>query len=275
MKNETKKELLFFAAVFFSILIIGIMGGLLLHFWGNTVGLGSAPSFVGLQNYIRLYFSDSVFWKALSNTMILNLFPILSAVLIGYILSIVLHKLPRIVIYIIFGLVMISAVGSFIVYRVITVNGDGYGGLNGLLIWLGIIEQPLGLEENSLKILTLLFGILAFWVALGVCLLFFAASHLNSLVGIKKIGIVLAGMIIAVFFSTAICGAATQLIGYSSVDYSAHTVVSHLNDYGRDRSRLSVISIAGVTLKTELAVLLTFGLWGMDKLRIFLKNKLF
>lgn len=57
---------------------------------------------------------------------------------------------------------MISAVGSFIVYRVITVNGDGYGGLNGLLIWLGIIEQPLGLEENSLKILTLLFGILAF-----------------------------------------------------------------------------------------------------------------
>lgn len=105
--------------------------------------MGSAPSFVGLQNYIRLYFNDSVFWKALSNTMILNLFPILSAVLIGYILSIVLHKLPRIVIYIIFGLVMISAVGSFIVYRVITVNGDGYGGLNGLLIWLGIIEQPL------------------------------------------------------------------------------------------------------------------------------------
>lgn len=82
-------------------------------------------------------------------------------------------------------------------------------------------------------------------------------------------------MIIAVFFSTAICGAATQLIGYPSMDYSAHTVVSHLNDYCRDRSRLSVISIAGVTLKTELAVLLTFGLWGMDKLRIFLKNKLF
>lgn len=274
MDKQTKKELLFFAAVFFSILIIGIMGGLLLFLLENIVGPDSAPSFGGLQNYIRLFFNDPVFWKALSNTLLLNLFPILSAVLMGYILSIILHKFPRIVIYIIFGLVMILAVGSFIVYRVITVSGDGYGGLSRLLIRLGILEQPLGLEESSLKIITL-FGTLAFLVALGICVLFFTASNLNSLIGIKKIGVVFAGMIIAVFFSTAICGEATQLIGYPSADYSVHTIINHLNDYSTVRSHLSVLSIVGIIWKAELAVLMTLGLWGVDKLRIFLKNKLF
>ena len=274
MDKQTKKELLFFAAVFFSILIIGIMGGLLLFLLENIVGSDSAPSFGGLQNYIRLFINDPVFWKALSNLLLLNLFPILSAVLMGYILSIILHKFPRIVIYIIFGLVMILAVGSFIVYRVITVSGDGYGGLSRLLIWLGILEQPLGLEESSLKIITL-FGTLAFLVALGICVLFFTVSNLNSLIGIKKIGVVFAGMIIAVLFSTAICGEATQLIGYTSADYSVHTIINHLNDYSTVRSHLSVLSIVGIIWKAELAVLMTLGLWGVDKLRIFLKNKLF
>lgn len=111
------------------------------------------------------------------------------------------------------------------------ISGDGYGVLNGILLKLQWIRQPLGVDESSIKIITWLFGMLAFWAAFGICTLFFTAAKLDFFTGIKRIGMIMAGMMITVFLAASICGAATQWIGYPAVNYSAHTIISHINDY--------------------------------------------
>lgn len=155
------------------------------------------------------------------------------------------------------------------------ISGDGYGVLNGILLKLQWIRQPLGVDESSIKIITWLFGMLAFWAAFGVCTLFFTAAKLDFFTGIKRIGMIMAGMMITVFLAASICGAATQWIGYPAVNYSAHTIISHINDYSTVTPNVSVLSIVGIVWKAELAVLMTLGLWGVDKLRNFLTNRLF
>ena len=275
MNKQIKKELLFFAAVFFGILILGVIGGWLTALLNNAGGSESAPTFVGFQNYIRMFFHDSVFQKALGNTILPTALPVVSAVLLRYLLSVILHRLPRVVIYILFGIIAILSVGAVAVYGIMVISGDGYGMVNGILLKLQWIRQPLGVDESSIKIITWLFGMLAFWAAFGICTLFFTAAKLDFFTGIKRIGMIMAGMMITVFLAASICGAATQWIGYPAVNYSAHTIISHINDYSTVTCNVSVLSIVGIAWRAELAVLMTLGLWGVDKLRNFLTNRLF
>ena len=114
-----------------------------------------------------------------------------------------------------------------------------------------------------------------FWVTFGICTLFFTAAKLDFFTGIKRIGMIMAGMMITVFLSASICGAATQWIGYPAADYSTQTIISHLSDYSTVTCNGSFLSIVGIAWKAELAVLMTLGLWGVDKLRNFLTNRLF
>ncbi|MDD6236088.1 MAG: hypothetical protein PUB00_01765 [Clostridiales bacterium] len=275
MKKQTKKELLFFATVFFGILMIGIIGGLVMALLNNTGGSESAPVFVGFQHYIRLLIHDPILGKALGNTILLSTLPVVSAVLIAYLLSVISHKLPRMVIYILFGIIAILSVGAVAIYSIMVVSGDGYGVLNTMLLKLKLIQQPIGFDVSSVKIITWIFGILAFWAALGICILFFTAAKLDFFTGIKRIGVIMTEMLITVCLSASICEAATQWIGYPATDYAVHTITSHVNDYSAVTRNGSVLPIVGIIWKAELAVLMTLGLWGVDKLRNFLKNRLF
>ena len=57
-----------FAILFFLFTILPILAAIVLSF--TYFNMGSAPTFVGLDNYIRMFFDDKVFWTALKNTAI-------------------------------------------------------------------------------------------------------------------------------------------------------------------------------------------------------------
>jgi multiple sugar transport system permease protein len=110
-----------------------------LHSWD----LFSAPRFVGLANYRRLFASDPLFLIALRNTAVFTVLTLIPTVVIGLAVAAVLNrKLAGIGIFrtIAFLPLVASTVAMAVVWRFIFTTDDGL--LNIMLGWVGIDAVP-------------------------------------------------------------------------------------------------------------------------------------
>lgn len=236
------------------------------------------PKFVGWDNYVRLFTDDADFLKALKNTLILALINGPLGYIVAFFIAWLINELNsvlRVAVTLIFYAPSISG-NIYFIWKFLF-SGDSYGYINGLLMQIGIIDEPVLWLSDAGTALTVII-IIQFWTSLGVSFLAFIAGfqsvdkaqyEAGSIDGIKNRfqelffitvpnmkNLLLFGAVmqIANMFSV---GQVTQELtgGYLSIEGSTLTIINHMTDYGTVRYEMGYASAVAVVL--FLLVLLT------------------
>ena len=228
------------------------------------------PSIVWMDNYVRLFLDDDIFLTALKNTFIF-------AVIVGpasYVMSLMvawfineLSPKIRAIVTLIFYAPSISG-QVYLVWGTLF-SGDSYGWANAWLMKLGIINTEIQFFQDADWVMPLCI-VVAIWTSLGTSFLSFIAG----LQGIDKAqfeagavdGIrnrwqefwyitlpnmkpqLMFGAVMSITNSFGFGAVVTALCGFPSVDYAAHTIVHHLEDYGSQRYEIGYSSTIAVVL---------------------------
>ncbi len=228
------------------------------------------PNIVWLDNYVRLFLDDDIFLIAAKNTFIF-------AAIVGpasYIMSLMvawfINELsPRIraVVTLIFYAPSISG-QVYLVWGTLF-SGDSYGWVNAWLLKLGIITEEIQFFQDADWVMPLCI-VVAIWTSLGTSFLSFIAGlqgidkaqfEAGAVDGIKNrwqelwyITLpnmkpqLMFGAVMSITQSFGFGSVVTALCGFPSVDYAAHTIMHHLEDYGSQRFEIGYSSTIAVVL---------------------------
>jgi multiple sugar transport system permease protein len=251
-----------FAIIFVMFTVIPVFTSIFFSF--TYYNILEAPRFIGWQNYINLFLSDDIFLKAVKNTF---LFAAITGP-IGYFAALMfawlINELPRrirSVLVLIFYAPTIS--GQVYVIWGTIFSGDVYGYANGLLMKLGILNEPiLWLKDTKYMMPVLIIVIL--WMSLGTGFLAFVAGLQTIDKSLYEAGCIdgvrnrwqelwfitlpsmkpqlMFGAVMAITTSFSVYEVIVPLAGFPSIDYAAHTVVAHLVDYGTIRFEMGYAS---------------------------------
>ena len=229
------------------------------------------PKFVGWRNFQRLFFEDSVFLIALKNTLIFALITGPLSYVLAFFFAWLINEMPkrgRVFLTVVFYAPSVS--GNIYFLWQYLFSGDSYGLVNGVLIQLGLLSEPVLWLTDPKYNLTIII-IIQLWLSLGVGFLAFIAGlqsvdssqyEAGAIDGIrnrfqelwyltipnmKDMMLFGAVMQIAGAFSV---GAITQALsgGYMSVSYSTLTIINHITDYGTVRYEMGYASAVAVIL---------------------------
>lgn len=228
------------------------------------------PQFIGWQNYINLFVSDELFFQSIKITFLLAFITGPVSYLASFLFAWFINELPRkirTIMVIIFYAPSLS--GQVFVIWGIIFSGDQYGYVNGFLMKLGLLQEPVQYFNNPEYILKTLI-IVILWTSLGAGFLAFVAGLQTLDKSLFEAGYVegirnrwqelwfitlpqmkpqlLFGAIMTITSSFAIHDVIVPLAGFPTTDYAAHTVVSHLVDYGTVRFEMGYASAIATML---------------------------
>lgn len=228
------------------------------------------PRFIGWDNYSRLFLNDDVFLIALKNTILFAVITGPVSYIACFLFAWIINELPpkvRALMTLIFYAPSISG-NVFFIWLVIF-SGDSYGYLNGFLMRTGLILEPIQWLQNEKYVLTIVI-IVQLWMSLGTSFLAFIAGlqtidrsliEAGAVDGIKNrwqelwyITLpsmrpqLLFGAVMQITASFAVAEISMELAGFPSVNYAAHTVVTHLIDYGTIRFEMGYASAIATVL---------------------------
>lgn len=244
-----------YLAVFAVFTVWPVVMSLVLSF--TSYNVFEAPRFLGFDNYIDLFFRDTVFLTALQNTFLISL--IVGPV--GYLLSLFLawmvneYRNPwKTILTVIFYAPTLS--NAVFTIWLIVFDGDIYGYLNSFLLNLGFITEPIQWRTDPTYMMAVVI-VVQLWVSLGTSFLTLRAGfntvdrqyyEAGAIDGIKNRfqelwyitlpmmapHLMLSAVLsITATFTTA--NVATVMTGFPSVNYATHTVMHHLQDYATIR----------------------------------------
>ena len=228
------------------------------------------PGWEGTNNYTRLFLDDEIFIIACQNTLI---FAAITGP-VSYILSLLIawfiNELPpkiRAVVTLIFYAPSISG-QVYLIWKTLF-SSDSYGWANAVLMDMGIINSPILWFDDAEYVMGLCI-VVALWTSLGTAVLSFIAGFQTidrsmyeaaAVDGIKNrwqelwyITLptmrpqMMFGAVLAITNSFGFGAVVTALCGFPSVDYAAHTIMHHLDDYGGQRYEIGYASAIAVVL---------------------------
>ena len=257
-----------FMFIFFLFTIVPVALSLVIGF--TDFNLLEWPNFVFMDNYIRLFLEDDLFITALKNTIIFAVLTGPTSYLLSLFTAWFINELPpkvRAVITLIFYAPSISG-GATMIWTTLFAN-DSYGWMNGWLLKLGLIDEPI-LWFKDTKYIVPLCVMVSLWTSLGTSFLAFIAGlqginrslfEAGSMDGVKNrwqelyyITLpsmrpqLMFGAVMAITGAFGFGGIVTALCGFPSVDYSGHTIMHHLEDYGGQRYEVGYSSAIAVVL---------------------------
>ena len=228
------------------------------------------PRFMGFQNYERLFLDDPIFFTVLKNTLV---FAFLTGPL-SYILSFLFAWLinetgrkMRTFLTLIFYLPVLS--GNIYFVWAFLFSSDSYGVINGLLMNMNVIQEPIGwlIDQNSIMSVLI---VVQLWMSLGTGFLTFVAGFQgmdNSLFEAGAIDgvrnrwqelayITIPSMAPQLLFSAVMQIAASFgvstviefLAGFPTTQYSADTLVTYIKDIGTIRFEMGYATTIAVFL---------------------------
>ncbi len=228
------------------------------------------PGFVGADNYIRLFLEDDIFITAVQNTLIFAAITGPVSYLLSFLIAWFINELsPRVraVVTLIFYAPSIS--GSVYLIWATLFSGDEYGWVNGWLIELGFLNSPIQFFQNESYVMPLCI-VVALWTSLGTAFLSFIAGlqtvdrslyEAAAVDGVKnrwqELWYVtlpmmkeqlMFGAVMAITGSFGFGAVVTALAGFPSVNYSAWTIMHHLEDYGGQRFEVGYASAIATLL---------------------------
>ena len=228
------------------------------------------PNFVFLDNYIRLFLDDDIFIIACKNTLIFAVIVGPTSYLMSLLVAWFINELPpkiRAVVTLIFYAPSIS--GQVYLIWGTLFSGDSYGWVNGMLLDLGLITEEIQFFKDADYVMPLCI-VVALWTSLGTSFLSFIAGLQGIDRSMYEAGAVdgvrnrwqelwyitlpsmkpqlMFGAIMAITSAFGFGGVVTALCGFPSVDYAAHTIMHHLDDYGGQRFEVGYSSAIAVIL---------------------------
>lgn len=229
------------------------------------------PHFVGLRNYLSLLLDDETFTKSLSNTLFYAVVTGPAGYIISYIVAWLINEVQskfwRSVLTFVFYSPALA--GSAYMLWTFIFSGDSYGLLNSLLVNLGFLSKPVQWltdpQYNSIVVV-----IVSLWMSMGVGFLSFVAGfkQLNSelfeagaIDGVtnrwqelwyitlpQMVPQLRTGAVLSISGAFAVGGVNAALTGNPSTDYSTHTILLHLTDFGYGKYEMGYASAIAVIL---------------------------
>ena len=228
------------------------------------------PNFVFADNYIRLFLDDDIFLVAVKNTFIFAVIVGPVSYLMSFMVAWFINELPpkiRAVVTLVFYAPSISG-QVYLIWQTLF-SGDSYGWVNSKLLEMGLVTEPIQFFNNAKYVMPLCI-VVALWTSLGTSFLAFIAGlqgidksqfEAGAVDGVKNrwqelwyitlpnMGPQLMfGAIMAITSAFGFGGVVTALCGFPSVDYAAHTIMHHLDDYGGQRFEIGYSSAIAVIL---------------------------
>ena len=257
-----------FMILFTIFTIFPVLLSIILSF--TTFNMLEMPDFIFMDNYIRLFLDDDIFITALKNTLI---FASITGP-VSYILSLFiawfineLNPKLRSLVTLIFYAPSISG-NVYLVWKILF-SSDSYGLVNATLMKMGAIYEPILWFEDDDYTMGLCIAV-ALWTSLGTSFLVFIAglqgidrSHYEAAavdgirnrwqelwyITLPEMGPQLMfGSVLAITKSFGFGQIVTDLCGLPSVNYSAHAIMNHLQDYGGQRFEVGYSSTIAVVL---------------------------
>ena len=229
-----------------------------------------SPSWVGWENYSKLLWNDDVFLIGLKNTMIFAVITGPVSYIACFVFAWLINELkPKVRAFMTLVFFAPSISGNvFFIWQIIF-SGDSYGIMNGLLMKIGMIYEPILWLQDTKYMLAIII-IVQLWLSLGTSFLAFIAGlqtvdrtlyEAGAVDGIKnrwqEVWFItlpsmrpqlMFGAVIQITASLAVADVAMALAGFPSVQYGAHTVVTHLVDYGTIRFEMGYASAIATVL---------------------------
>ena len=270
MKNN--KTAYFMLAPFFLLFIIFTILPVLLSMILSLTDFNmlEMPNWLGISNFIRLFLNDDIFLLACQNTLIFAAITGPVSYLLSLLIAWFINELPpklRSVVTLIFYAPSISG-QVYLIWKTLF-SSDSYGWANATLMDLGIINEPILWFQNADYVMPLCI-VVALWTSLGTAFLSFIAGFQTidrsmyeaaAVDGIKNrwqelwyITLptmrpqLMFGAVLAITNSFGFGAVVDALCGFPSVDYAAHTIMHHLNDYGGQRYEIGYASAIAVVL---------------------------
>jgi multiple sugar transport system permease protein len=228
------------------------------------------PDFVGLQNYVELFFADDIFLTAATNTFIFAGIVGPASYLLSFLVAWFINEIPpkiRAIVTLIFYAPSIA--GQVYLIWGTLFAADSYGWVNATLLELGLIDSEIAFFKDADYVMPLCI-VVALWTSLGTSFLSFIAGLQGVDRSLYEAGAVdgvknrwqelyyitlpsmkpqlMFGAVMAITGSFGFGGIVTALCGFPSVDYAAHTIVHHLEDYGGQRYEVGYSSAIAVVL---------------------------
>lgn len=228
------------------------------------------PRFVGWDNYMRLFLEDDIFLIALKNTLIFAAVTGPVSYIACFVFAWIINDLPRRLrafMTLIFYAPSIS--GNVYFIWLIIFSGDRYGILNGLLLDLGIIFEPIQWLKTESYIMPIII-LVQLWLSLGTGFLAFIAGLQTVDRTLYEAGAVdgvrnrwqelwyitlpsmrpqlMFGAVIQLTTSFAVADVSIALAGFPSINYAGETIVTHLMDFGTYRFEMGFASAIATVL---------------------------
>ena len=228
------------------------------------------PSFLWFENYERLFLDDDIFMTACQNTAIFAVIVGPTSYIMSFLVAWFINELsPRIraIVTLIFYAPSIS--GEVYTIWATLFSGDSYGWVNAWLLKLGFIDEEIVFFQNEKYVMPLCI-IVALWMSLGTAFLSFIAGlqgidraqfEAGAVDGIRNrwqelwyITLpnmkpqLMFGAVLAITNAFGFGSVVTALCGYPSVNYKAHTIMHHLDDYYGTRFEVGYASAIAVIL---------------------------
>ncbi len=228
------------------------------------------PNIVWLENYINLFFADDIFLIACKNTAIFAAIVGPASYMMSFLVAWFINELApkiRAIVTLIFYAPSIAG-NVFMIWGTLF-DADSQGWVNATLIELGFYTEPIAFFKNADYIMPLCI-VVALWTSLGTAFLSFIAGlqgvdrslyEAGAVDGIKNrwqelwfITLpsmkpqLMFGAIMSITGAFGFGGIVTALCGFPSVDYAAHTIMHHLEDYGGSRYEIGYSSAIAVIL---------------------------
>ncbi|MDD4366080.1 MAG: sugar ABC transporter permease [Eubacteriales bacterium] len=252
--------------LFFTVLPILSSAGISFSYFNML----QTPKFIGFTNYLKLFLDDDIFLIAIRNTLLCAFItgPIgyFACLFFAWLINDLPKKL-RVLMTFVFYAPSIS--GNLFVVWAFIFSGDQYGMINSVFMRLGISKDPVQFLTNPEYALTVVI-IVQIWMSLGASFLAFMAGFQNIDSDLYEAGAIdgirnrwqefffltlpamgpqlLFGAVMTISSSFSIGAVAATLTGMPSVDYSTHTIISHIQDFGLIRFELGYASAISVVL---------------------------
>lgn len=247
-----------FMIVFFIFIVLPVFSAILLGF--TDFNGFQLPNWVGMENYKRLFMSDPVFMTAVKNTLLLALITGPLSYILCFCFAWLVNELPRgLSTFMTIILYIPSISGSTYTIWSWILSGDRYGLVNGMLISLGIINEPIQwLTDTSYMLGATI--VVQLWLSLGTSFLAHIAGLKNvdttlyeagAIDGISNriqevIYITLPSMkpqllfaaVMQISSSFGVGAVQIALTGNPSTEYATHTIIAHIADHSGTRFEL-------------------------------------
>ena len=270
-KNQRRAEVILlapFTVLFLMFAVLPIISSIALSF--TYFNMVDAPKFIGIDNYVRMFADDSVFFIAVKNTLI---FALITGPL-GYAMSFIFAWMIND-----FGRGMRSFLtmlfyaptlaGNVFFIWLFIFSGDSYGLVNSFLMKYGIILEPIQWLTDSKYSMGVVILVML-WLSLGAGFLSFIAGFQNlnrecfeagAIDGIRNrwqelwyITVpqmapqMMFAAVMTISSSFAVGYQCMELTGFPSTDYSTHTILLHILDVGTIRFDMGYASALAVIL---------------------------